>query len=81
MLVTRKLSFFQKATEIIYDVILCGAGCSRGGESIARGWVSPRNRRMKKGDDARKKKRWNSGNEEMKIEEMLLKQEKVQGRR
>jgi hypothetical protein len=36
---------------------------------------------MKKGDDAHKKGRWYSGNEEMKIEVMLLKQEKVQGRR
>jgi len=35
---------------------------------------------MKKGDDAHKKGRWYSGNEEMKIEVMLLKQEKVQGR-
>jgi len=39
VLVTRKLSFFQNAAKIIYDVILCGAGCSRGGRSITRGWV------------------------------------------
>ena len=32
---------------------------------------------MKKGDDARKKERWKSGNVEMKIEAMSLKQEKV----
>lgn len=62
-------------------MILCRVGCSQGGESIALVWVSPRNRRMKKGDDAPKKERWDSGNEGMKIEVMLLKQEKVQGRR
>jgi hypothetical protein len=32
---------------------------------------------MKKGDDARKKERWRSGNVEMKIEAMSPKQEKV----
>jgi hypothetical protein len=35
---------------------------------------------MKKGDETHKRERWKSGNVKMKIEAMLLKQEKVQGR-